>query len=79
MRAHDYQEAPRDYDPKNRSIGFSFTCYCLRSFFNGWTADQAWQEMKDYDFENGWLGGPGAQKKFVFAFYDQHRSALGQK
>jgi protein tyrosine/serine phosphatase len=41
---------------------------------DGWTADQAWQEMKDYDFENGWLGGPTAQRKFVFSFYNQRRA-----
>ena len=42
---------------------------------DGWTADQAYQEMKDYDFENGFFGGPGAQKKFVFTFYEQSRTA----
>ena len=41
---------------------------------DGWTADQAWEEMKDYDFNSGLFGGPGAQKKFVFAFYERHRS-----
>ena len=49
---------------------------------DGWTADQAWQEMKDYDFENGFLGGPVAQKKFVFSFYERHGSTAagtGQK
>jgi protein tyrosine/serine phosphatase len=43
---------------------------------DGWTADQAYEEMKDYDFENGFFGGPAAQKKFVFAFYEQNRSAI---
>jgi len=43
---------------------------------DGWTADQAYEEMKDYDFENGFLGGPAAQKKFVFAFYEQNRSTI---
>jgi protein tyrosine/serine phosphatase len=42
---------------------------------DGWTADQAWEEMKDYDFENGFFGGPGAQKKYVFTFYGRHRTA----
>jgi protein tyrosine/serine phosphatase len=37
-----------------------------------WTADQAWQEMKEYDFNDGLLGGPKAQKKFVYSFYEQH-------
>ena len=41
---------------------------------DGWTAEQAWEEMKKYDFENGIFGGPSAQKKFVFSFY-QHQSA----
>ncbi len=38
---------------------------------NGWTATQAWEEMKAYDFNDGLFGGPGAQKKFVFNFYQQ--------
>jgi hypothetical protein len=33
--------------------------------------------MKDYDFENGFFGGPGAQKKYVFSFYEQRRTAAG--
>jgi protein tyrosine/serine phosphatase len=36
---------------------------------DGWTADQVWEEMKKYDFESGFFGGPSAQKKFVFSFY----------
>ncbi|HEY5883094.1 MAG TPA: tyrosine-protein phosphatase [Pyrinomonadaceae bacterium] len=38
---------------------------------DGWTAAQAWKEMKAYDFNDGLFGGPGAQKKFVFNFYQQ--------
>lgn len=38
---------------------------------DGWTADQAFAEMKKYDFDDGWLGGPRAQKKFVFRFYER--------
>ena len=38
---------------------------------DGWTAAQAWEEMKSYDFNDGLFGGPGAQKKFVFDFYQQ--------
>lgn len=38
---------------------------------DGWTAGQAWEEMKAYDFNDGLFGGPGAQKKFVFNFYQQ--------
>ena len=36
---------------------------------DGWTADQAYKEMKDYDFEHGFFGGPAAQKKYVYSFY----------
>jgi len=47
---------------------------------DGWTADQAYQEMKDYDFENGFFGGPGAQKKFVYSFYQTRQTPVsGQK
>lgn len=42
---------------------------------DGWTAEQAWQEMKAYDFNNGLFGGPPAQKKFVFSFYARQRAA----
>jgi len=43
---------------------------------DGWTAEQAFKEMKKYDFEDGFFGGgPAAQKKFVFDFYDQQKSA----
>ena len=38
---------------------------------DGWTADQVWEEMKKYDFESGIFGGPGAQKRFVFSFYQR--------
>lgn len=43
---------------------------------DGFTADQAWQEMKDYDFNNGLFGGPSAQRKYVFGFYERHRSPV---
>jgi protein tyrosine/serine phosphatase len=43
---------------------------------DGWSADQAYQEMKDYDFENGFFGGPGAQKKFVYSFYQTHQTTV---
>jgi len=39
---------------------------------DGWTADQAWEEMKRYDFDQGFFGGPSAQKKFVFSFYERY-------
>lgn len=38
---------------------------------DGWTADQVWEEMKKYDFESGIFGGPSAQKKYVFSFYQR--------
>jgi protein tyrosine/serine phosphatase len=41
---------------------------------DNWTAEQAWEEMKKYDFNSGWLGsGPKDQKKFVFDFYEQNK------
>ena len=48
---------------------------------DGYTADQAWQEMKRYDFNDSIFGGPGAQKRFVFSFYaNRHATAAsGQK
>jgi protein tyrosine/serine phosphatase len=39
---------------------------------DGWTAAQAYEEMKKYDFNDGIFGGPSAQKKFVFTFYERH-------
>ena len=42
---------------------------------DGWTADQAFREMAEYDFNHGLFGGPGAQKKYVYAFYERHRAA----
>jgi protein tyrosine/serine phosphatase len=44
---------------------------------DGWTADQAYKEMKQYDFEHGFFGGPTAQKKFVYSFYDRYSSNGG--
>lgn len=38
---------------------------------DGWTAERAFAEMKDYDFDNGFFGGPSAQKRFVFSFYER--------
>ncbi len=46
---------------------------------DGWTADQAFQEMEQYDFHNSIFGGPPAQKKYVYAFYDRFRSENGHK
>ena len=41
---------------------------------DGWTAQQAFDEMKKYDFDDGFFGGPSAQKTFVFEFYEQQLS-----
>lgn len=49
---------------------------------DGWTADQAYNEMKEYDFNSGFLGGgPEAQKKFVYSFYEHYHATAntGQK
>jgi protein tyrosine/serine phosphatase len=48
---------------------------------DGWTADQAYAEMKQYNFNDGFIGGPGAQKKFVYSFYEHFRASAtaGQK
>jgi len=40
---------------------------------DGWTAEQAFEEMKQYDFDDGFFGGPSAQRKFVFEFYEQRQ------
>src|SRR5688500_6110389 len=42
---------------------------------DGWTADQAFDEMKRYDFNHGFFGGPSAQKKFVYSYYLRMRQA----
>lgn len=46
---------------------------------DGWTADQAYEEMKRYDFNQGFFGGPSAQKKFVYSFYERHAAASAGK
>ena len=38
---------------------------------DGWNADRAYEEMKDYDFKNN-IFYPRALKKYVFSFYEQH-------
>lgn len=45
---------------------------------DGWTADQAYQEMKEYDFNNGFFGGPASQKRYVYSFYERFRTASRQ-
>lgn len=46
---------------------------------DGWTADQAYEEMKKYDFNQGFFGGPPAQKKYVYSFYERHGTAGGRR
>ena len=38
---------------------------------DGWTADRAYEEMKGYDFNDSIFGGPRAQKKYVYSFYER--------
>jgi protein tyrosine/serine phosphatase len=40
---------------------------------DNWTAEQAFEEMKKYDFNDNIFGGPRNQKKFVFDFYERRR------
>lgn len=40
---------------------------------DGWTADQAYQEMKKYDFEDSWFY-PRPLKKYVFSYYERFTS-----
>ena len=44
---------------------------------DGWTAAQAYEEMKKYDFNDSIFGGPSAQKKFVFSFYERRNGNVG--
>jgi len=46
---------------------------------DGWTAEQAFEEMLKYDFDDGFFGGPGAQKKFVFKFFEERKRADATK
>ena len=46
---------------------------------DGWTAEQAYEEMKQYDFNNGFFGGPGAQKRYVYSFYDKYRAGQNSR
>lgn len=46
---------------------------------DGWTADEAYQEMKRYDFNQGFFGGPSAQKKFVYTFYERRVTTTSGK
>ncbi len=48
---------------------------------DGWTADQAFQEMESYEFNHGLFGGPMSQKKYVYSFYENYRrkGASGKK
>jgi uncharacterized protein (TIGR01244 family) len=43
---------------------------------DGWTAQQAYEEMKKYDFENSFFY-PRSLKKFVFSYYEHFTSQNG--
>jgi protein tyrosine/serine phosphatase len=45
---------------------------------DGWTADQAYAEMKKYDFENGWFY-PRSLKNYVFSYYENFASQKAEK
>ena len=45
---------------------------------DGWTADQAYQEMKKYDFEDSWFY-PRPLKKYVFSYYERLTSEKNPK
>lgn len=44
-----------------------------RIIHDGWSADQAYQEMKKYDFEDSFFY-PRSLKKYVYSFYKQFTS-----
>jgi tyrosine-protein phosphatase SIW14 len=46
---------------------------------DGWNANQAFEEMKSYDFNQGLFGGPGDQKRFVFSYYERYVNSHHQK
>lgn len=48
---------------------------------DGWTADQAYKEMLDYDFDNSIFGGGGRarQKRYVYDFYERRGAAGSRK
>jgi tyrosine-protein phosphatase SIW14 len=43
----------------------------------GWTADQAYEEMKKYDFEDSFFY-PRSLKKYVYSYYDQLLTVKGK-
>jgi protein tyrosine phosphatase (PTP) superfamily phosphohydrolase (DUF442 family) len=45
---------------------------------DGWTADQAYQEMEQYGFNGGFFGGPGTQKKYIYDFYERYSAQKAQ-
>ena len=42
-----------------------------------WTADQAYEEMQSYDFEDSWWY-PRVLKKFVYSFYEDHKRGVAE-
>jgi tyrosine-protein phosphatase SIW14 len=45
---------------------------------DGWTADQAYEEMKKYDFEDSFFY-PRSLKKYVFSYYERFASQQASK
>jgi protein tyrosine/serine phosphatase len=45
---------------------------------DGWTADQAYDEMKKYDFEDSFFY-PRSLKKYVFSYYEQFAAQRASK
>lgn len=45
---------------------------------DGWTAEQAYKEMKQYDFEDTFFY-PRVLKKYVFSYYERFKSAKDPK
>ena len=45
---------------------------------DGWTSDQAYTEMKKYDFEDSFFY-PRSLKKYVFSYYDKFRAQKNSK
>src|SRR5215211_8400619 len=45
---------------------------------DGWSGEQAYEEMKKYDFEDSFFY-PRSLKKYVFAYYEQFRSLKTSK
>ena len=45
---------------------------------NGWTAGQAYEEMKEYDFEDSFLY-PRSLKKYVYSYYERFQARAAER